>query len=239
MWPFFRKDRQRIAHRKGDPVTDDITIAQPRVELGATRPGGSHTEQILKVRKLPELAPLNLQLGAEERRTAPAPLWTALFENQPTKPDRNTYAVLDAAKVSSLPMLLEGSGLEHRCLFTGNAKDELAEAAPWLVKLEADHDFTRNLFTSAGLPSNLWDLEPGIYLRTADPIEDVLGHLRRFTKATDSHGKWFIFRFWDPRVLEALPGILEPMNVQRLFPSGWEMIYVCIDPGRGGIVHLA
>ncbi len=72
-----------------------------------------------------------------------------------------TYAILDAAKITNLPELLEASPLEHRCLFKGSAYDALKDAAPWVVRLENGNSFTRNLFTRSSAPwHQWWDSEP-------------------------------------------------------------------------------
>lgn len=195
-------------------------------------------EPFVEIVKIAGIKPLDLQLGVDKPRTVPLQLRVPLFGQKPEAPEKRTYAVLDAAKVPALPTMLEASGLAHRCLFQGEAGEDLANAAPYLVELEEDHSLTRDLFTSAGMPSNLWDFEPGIYFRTEEAFDDVLSHLRRFTKARDSLGTWFLFRFWDSKVLEALPSILVQANAQRFFRPGWDLIYLCADPIRGGVVRM-
>ena len=110
----------------------------------------------------------------------------------------NTYALLDAAKVTNFVEMLETSSLEHRCLFKGVAYDELKDAAPWIVRLEEHNTFTRNLFTSAGMPSNMWDREPGIYIRSRATLDELWKHFRKFTKARDNKGAWYYIKYWEP-----------------------------------------
>lgn len=94
--------------------------------------------------------------------------------------------------------MLEASGLEHRCLFKGNAYDELKNVAPWIARLEEGNAFTRNLFTRSSAPWHLWDTEPGIYIRAHGTLDEMWKHFRKFTKVKDEEGKWFYFRFWEP-----------------------------------------
>ncbi len=112
-------------------------------------------------------------------------------------PPLRTYAVLDAARVLNLAELLETSGLEHRCLFKGEAYDELKDVAPWLVALEEGNAFTRHLFTAGTTPWCLWDQAPGIYARSRAPLDLIWRHFRKFTRVKDDQGKWYYFRFWE------------------------------------------
>lgn len=40
-------------------------------------------------------------------------------------------------QITNLPVLLEASPLEHRCLFKGSAYDALKDVAPWVVRNQA------------------------------------------------------------------------------------------------------
>ncbi len=153
--------------------------------------------------------PLDAQFGVAEPLTVPPALREALFgqpestEGRATRP-LHTYAVLDAAKVLGLPDMLETSGLEHACLFAGDAADELRDVAPWLVRLEEGDPFTRGLFTRGDAPWQMWDSEPGIFLRSQGSLDDLRKHLRKFTKVRARNEKWYYFRFWEPMCLEGL-----------------------------------
>lgn len=112
------------------------------------------------------------------------------------------YAILDAAKVMNLPELLERSGLEHRCLFKGDAYDEMKNVAPWIVRLEENCRFTRNLFTRSEISWHLWDREPGIYVLSRGTLNDIWRHFRKLTRVRDESGKWFYLRFWEAETAE-------------------------------------
>lgn len=160
-------------------------------------------EPSLQFNTIEGVEPLDAQLGIIELKTVPDALHEPLFGQHSGVP-LHTYAILDAAKVPNLPELLNASGLIHKCFFKGDAYDELKDVAPWIVQLEDDNAFTRNLFTKSDAPWHLWDTEPGIYLRSYGTLNEMWKHLRKFTKVQDEDGKWLYFRFWEPRALTAL-----------------------------------
>lgn len=178
------------------------------------KPAGS----LLFVETINGVEPLDGQFGVDVPKTVPDVLYDALFgQVEPTKdemanakgyfakvPPLHTYAILDAARVTNLPEMLETSGLDHRCLFKGKAEDELKNVAPWLVRLEEGNTFTRNMFTLSKAPWHLWGSESGIYLRSRGTLDDVWKHFRKLTKVQDENQKWYYFRFWERQILANL-----------------------------------
>ena len=134
--------------------------------------------------------------------------------------------------VANLPALLDASGLEHRCLFKGGTAEELAEVAPWLVRLTEDSRLTRLLFTGKDAIGGLWQSEPGIYIRSRASFEDIWRHFRRFTRVQDECGNWFLFRFWEPRWLEANAAVLGGGS-EAAIPSRWPPVRI-VQPYRRG-----
>lgn len=172
-------------------------------------------EQQLQIDTIDDVEPLNGQFGINHPETVPDALREPLFgQPEPTTAEVDptqitpllTYAILDAAKISGLPELLDASGLEHRCLFKGNAYDELKDVAPWIVQIEDGNSFTRNLFTLSDAVWHLWDSEPGIYIRSRGTLDEMWAHFRKFTRVKDEDGKWFYFRFWEPREFAGIMG---------------------------------
>ena len=104
---------------------------------------------VLQVDTIEGVEPLDTQIGVFPKKIVSDALHDALFgQQEPTAaeieaaggdpaavPPMQTYAILDAAKLTNLPELLERSGLEHRCLFKDDAYDELKNVAPWIVRL--------------------------------------------------------------------------------------------------------
>lgn len=147
-----------------------------------------------------------------------------------------TFAVLDAASVADLPELLNASGLEHECLFRGNAAEGLGAAAPWLVRLEPENSFTRKLFTSGPAPWHLWGKVSGSYVRFDGGCRDLAKHLRRFTRLPDEKAKWYYFRYWDSGVMAViLSNPTERLSERILAPLSAVMT---IFADRGVALHL-
>lgn len=169
----------------------------------------------LSVETIEGVTPLDTQFGVADPLTVPAVLQDALFgQPAPTEieiasaggdpvkvPPLHSYAILDAAKVPSLPEMLEASGMDHRCLFKGDTYNELKDVAPWIVQLEDGNSFTRNLFIKSDTPWHLWGKEPGIYVRSRGTLDDLWKHFRKFTKIKDGAGKWYYWRFWEPKTI--------------------------------------
>jgi hypothetical protein len=105
------------------------------------------------------------------------------------------YAVLDGVKVTSLledPEELEAPNL---CLFAGKLEPDVARAAPYLVELEPKSPFVQRLL------DRCWGKSTGIFLRSAQSLDDVRKHLKHFTMVRLPDGDQVFFRFYDPRVL--------------------------------------
>ena len=97
---------------------DDYWVQAPKAVEAPAEPA-------LQIDTIEGVEPLDAQLGVVELKTVPDAIYEPLF-GQPSDAPLHTYAILDAAKVPNLPELLEVSGLEHRCLFKGDAYDDLA-----------------------------------------------------------------------------------------------------------------
>ena len=156
----------------------------------------------LTVETIGGVEPLDTQLGVVEPLTVPPALYEPLFGQPDVIEGRTilplqTYAVLDAAKLPGLPEMLEASGLQHACLFQGTAAEELRDVAPYLIRLEEGHRFTRGLFTRGDAPWNMWGKEPGIFLRSRGTMDLVRSHLRRSVRTQDMEGRWHLFRIWE------------------------------------------
>lgn len=200
--------------------------ADHTVEIGNLKAVSKNVEKpeeeqpYLIIQEIKDVEPLDLQFGAVERKSVPDALYDPFFgQVEPTEaeiayygsveavPPMKIYAILDAAKVQFLTSYLERSELYYKCLFKGSSAEELKDVAPYIVELTDDNEFTRNLFTSAGMPSNMWDKEAGIYIRSRATLDELWRHFRKFTRIQNDSGKWFYFAFWEPRHLtSALSG---------------------------------
>ena len=198
------------------------------------------------------LEPLDRQFGVANPSRVPASLRDTLFgQPDPTPseiaaeggssavPSLNTYAILDAAKVPGLAEVLDATGLERDCLFQGQAAEEMRDAAPWLVRLEEEHSFTRDLFTEGEMPHHMWSRASAVFLRSRDNLGDLRAHLRKFVKVRDDSEAWFYLRFYDPRVMRPFLHTAPPLAHRFLTRSApWSSLTVitCLD-GTAEIVR--
>lgn len=177
-----------------------------------------------------DLEPLDAQSDKTIRKSVPDALFGTLFDLVEGE-ELSTFAILDAAKIPDLPEILIGSGLEHQCLFIGDALEELGHVAPWIVQLEDDNNFTRSLFTDTdpASPWTHWTKDAGIYLRSSASLEDLCAHFRKFTKVRmdgipdNDRAAWQYFRFYDPEQATLY------FNAVRAWPDRMAQFYRLTD----------
>ena len=185
-----------------DKSTADPWTLNQSHDVSPQNPNGIELEEV-------PIAPLGPQFGAAEPQSVPEDLFEPLFGDVPSENETplGTFALLDGAKFPDLIETLEATDLDYRCLFKGDSFDEMADVAPWLVELPPNHTFTRSLFThdpENPMPWHLWTAEPGIYFRAHATLDDLWRHFRKFTRIQDEDGKWFYFRFWEPRAFREI-----------------------------------
>lgn len=146
---------------------------------------------------LPKLAPNTHELEM--------PDWIAktVFLGADEAPQQ-TFALLDAASIPNLTTMLEASQSEFVCLYQGQSYDDLAEAAPWLVRLDWNDRFTRDIFTSSDAPWHLFDKSTLLFFRTASQMDDLRNALRKLTMIQGPDDKSYFLRFWEGLTLFSL-----------------------------------
>lgn len=154
----------------------------------------------LRFGRIEGVEPLDAQMGVE------APLWVPEALKGLFEPEKRLFALLDGAKQSQLPELLQNSGLPYRCLFQGVAEEEWKVAAPWLVELIPGHRFTRMMFTDSGsgAPWEMWGQGLGPLISVETSLDSLRARLRKFTRIETDSGEWLYFRFWERQVLPSL-----------------------------------
>lgn len=110
--------------------------------------------------------------------------------------EHNVYTVIDGASVPALLAKLEEYEPESTCLFRGELTFDLAEAAPYLVKLEED-----NLFSEWIVQESI-DTPCCVYAYSEDDFFTLRKHFRSLLKVESPEGKILHFRYYDPRVME-------------------------------------
>ena len=120
-------------------------------------------------------------------------------------------AVLDCARNERIFNAVESSRLDKSCLYAGRIPWVLQRAAPHLVVLEPEDNFTRLLLDEG------WGDSWGIYFRTELPMLEVRRHLRTFLRVKDESGRKLIFRWYDPRVLRVYLPTCRPGELRSVF----------------------
>ncbi len=115
------------------------------------------------------------------------------------------YAILDGASVDGLLDQLDKYQPESVCLYRGELDPDLAEVAPYLVRLDDKSAFTDWLLEQG------WDKRRGVFAVSRADLPAMRRHFRAFLTVHDSEGKPLLFRYYDPRVLRAyLPTCTSP-----------------------------
>lgn len=112
-----------------------------------------------------------------------------------TEPERQVFTVLDGASIPELRMSLYQRQPEHLCLYRGELAPDMAEVAPYLVRLEPEAEFTNWVLTQG------WGQHWGIFAVVQADLFAMRQHFRRFLTVYDPKGKPLLFRYYDPRVL--------------------------------------
>ncbi|OOF78419.1 hypothetical protein BKG96_05735 [Rodentibacter caecimuris] len=115
-----------------------------------------------------------------------------------------TYIILDANKVKHFrPERLPNNA---RNLFQGEFGETTKKTGPYLIEIFPElqrNDNVAGFFTRKHeiFTQYNWDDEQAIFVHSHYDFETVYQHLRHFAMQQDDNGKWFFFRFYDPRVL--------------------------------------
>jgi hypothetical protein len=109
--------------------------------------------------------------------------------------DQPVYALLDAARAPEVYQAIQSSGLPVQCLYDGELPNELAEVAPYLVRLRPGRPFVQTLLEQG------WGQSWGCFVTSPIDARELRKHLRRFLRVQTEEGKNLVFRYYDPRVL--------------------------------------
>lgn len=149
--------------------------------------------------------------------------------------DTNVYAVIDGASVPDLglPQLLYKHQPEHICLYRGELEPDLAATAPYLVKLEHDHPFTKLVLKEG------WGKHWGIFAVTGTDVNlhAVRKHFRMFLMVVNPEGKTVYFRYYDPRVLRTYLPTCNAEEMEYVF--GPVSSYIVEDEDPSNMLRLS
>ena len=172
------------------------------------------------------------QLGWSENHQEPlfpSPVWDentlkkdiALF-GEPL-PELKCYFILDANKHKLLEPETFHCRIEN--LFQGEFAEITKEIGPYLVEVIPYPDYKAEselmgLFSDEGAMTRFnWHEELGIFIHSRYDFDTVLRHLRHFPVMKDENGKWFFFRFYDPKVLRNYLDVIatSPEKLNKFF----------------------
>lgn len=148
-----------------------------------------------------------------------------------TSPTLKVYFVLDAKKIPFLNTLpLKG---KMKSLFQGKFGEDTEKVAPYLIEVIRDenHIHTGEMMGLFSLKSAQhhfnWEDNLGIFIHSYADFETVYQHLRKFPMLQDERGKWFFFRFYDPKVLHNYLAIIakHPAKLHKFFGYDNNIIY--------------
>jgi hypothetical protein len=135
-----------------------------------------------------------------------------LFEGLLTEEGEEACAVLDGASVPGLlERMHEEPSLEVECLFRGNLEPDMAQVAPYLVKLELGTEFT-DWVVGTG-----WGQHWGTFVTSRQGFRKLRNHLRALTKVYRRDGTPLYFRYYDPRVLRIFLPTCTPAQLKQMF----------------------
>ena len=178
------------------------------------------------------ILPNMTQLGWSENHQEPVfplPVWDentlkkdiALF-GEPL-PELKCYFILDANKHKFLKPESFHCRIEN--LFQGEFAEITKEIGPYLVEVIPYPDYKAEselmgLFSDEGAMTRFnWHEELGIFIHSRYDFDTVLHHLRHFPVMKDENGKWFFFRFYDPKVLRNYLDVIatSPEKLNKFF----------------------
>jgi hypothetical protein len=135
-----------------------------------------------------------------------------LFEGLLTEEGQELCAMLDGASVPGLLERLDSDpSLEVECLFQGELEPDMAEVAPYLVKLELGSEFTEWVVGTG------WGLHWGSYVTSRQGFRRLRNHLRALTLIYRRDGTPLYFRYYDPRVLRVFLPTCSPAQLKQMF----------------------
>ena len=137
----------------------------------------------------------------------------ALWGQEEVSSSVRVFAVLDGARDAQIVEMLRSCNQHFVSLFAGDMSEQLFTAAPQVVKLSQQSEFTEKLFMKA------WGNSWGVFVSANKPtgIEDIRKQLRKFLLVQGPDGQKRFFRYYDPRVLRVYLPTCNEQELQVLF----------------------
>ncbi|MCH2076207.1 MAG: DUF4123 domain-containing protein [Rhodobacteraceae bacterium] len=140
------------------------------------------------------------------------------------------YLLVDASCDPLITMHADSFNEQSRCLFDGQAFEDLAEVALWLISLERNGQ-AWDWFMDEGW-SNNW----GIVILSRLPLAKLKSHFKKFIEAEDEDGEVCFFKFYRPEHLNTYLPVFD--DEQRAhFLKGIDGILTEVGDGLTALVH--
>jgi len=166
--------------------------------------------------------------NAAMARMVPEALKEALYPHLFPDPDDgdplHTFAILDGAAIPDLLERLYGERPEFICLYRGELQPDIAEVAPYLVRLEPEAPFTDWVLERG------WGNHWGIFALARESLRAMRTHFRRFLMVKDEEGARLHFRYYDPRVLRVYLPTCDAEETTALFGPVQRYCLEAADP---------
>jgi len=135
-----------------------------------------------------------------------------LFDDLVTEEGEALCAVLDGASVPGLLERMDAEpSLKIECLFRGKLEPDMAEVAPYLVKLDPESEFAQWVLATG------WGQHWGSFVTTRQSFYTLRDHLRALTMVYRRDGTPLYFRYYDPRVLNVFLPTCSPAQLKEMF----------------------
>jgi hypothetical protein len=121
------------------------------------------------------------------------------------------FMVLDGAMIPELRMKIYELKPVHHCLFSGELEPDMAEVAPYMVRLIPNTPFTEWVLAEC------WGKNWGIIAQTRETVIEMRKHFSSLITVYDEAGTPMTFRYYDPRVWRKFLPTCQPEELKTLF----------------------
>ena len=150
----------------------------------------------------------------------------ALEQTLFAKPDSSVFAFVDGASAPKLVKSLFEQRPEFCCLYPGELPPDMAQVAPYLVKLEPAQEYAALLYQA-------WGSHWGFCLSSTADLRTLRDHFREFHKVELPDQRSVIFRYYDPRVLKIFLPVCNPLELTQFFGPAQSFIVEGESPDSG------
>jgi len=143
-----------------------------------------------------------------------------LWQNDDAQGEPVVYAILDGARNNKIQPMLGKSGQRYSCLYEGSLNYELTLAAPYIIRLEKESDFTHELIQQC------WGNSWGIFAIAYAPatLISVRRNCRKIAYVLNQNNKKYVFRYYDPRVFRIYLPTCDALEAAKVFGPVTEFV---------------